>query len=73
MDYIWEIGQDKLVIPNGMAERVKGRITNIRESRYSDTKFLYVEYIDPRDGTEYGGWFNDQTGTPANMDEIYNS
>lgn len=73
MDYIWEIGQDKLVIPNGMTERVKGKITNIREAQYSDTKFLYVEYIDPRDGTKYGGWFNDQTDKSADKNEIYNS
>jgi hypothetical protein len=28
-DYIWEVGQTKLVIPNGMTEKVKGVILNI--------------------------------------------
>lgn len=74
MTYIWEIGQTKLVYPNGMTEKVKGTILNIRESRSgADTKFLYVEYVDPRDGTKYGGWFNDQTDCPAHAEEMYNS
>ena len=72
MDYIWKIGQTKLVIPNGMTEKVKGTITNIREAMYGDTKFLYVEYIDPRDGTKYDGWFNDQTDKPIDSyKELY--
>ena len=70
MEYIWEIGQTTTIVPNGMTERVKGTITNIRESRSGDTKFLYVEYIDPRDGTMYGGWFDDQTDRPVHAAEM---
>ena len=72
MDYIWEIGQRKLVVPNGMTEKVAGTIANIKEAKHSDAKFLYVEYIDPRDGTKYGGWFNDQTDHPATAYEMNN-
>ena len=70
MNYVWEIGQTKSIFPNGMTERVRGTITNIREARSGDTKFLYVEYLDPRDGTKYSGWFNDQTDRAVHAAEM---
>ena len=70
MEYIWEVGQTAAIIPTGMTERVKGTIVRIKEARWSDTKFLYVEYIDPRDCTKYGGWFNDQTDCAAHAAEM---
>lgn len=70
MDYVWNIGQNKLVIPNGMEERVEGLILNIKEANHGDTKFLYVEYTDPRDCSVYRAWFNDQTDRMATAVEM---
>jgi hypothetical protein len=69
-DYVWSVGQSKMVFPEGMTQKVKGKILRIREAAYGDTKYLYVEYTDPRDGTKYSGWFNDQTDRPAHAREM---
>ena len=69
-DYVWSVGQSKMVFPAGMAQKVKGKILRIKEAAYGDTKYLYVEYIDPRDGSKYSGWFNDQTDKPAHAREM---
>ena len=70
-EYIWEIGQTKMVFLKGLDHKVKGTISRIKESKHSKRKFLWVDYIDPRDGTKYGAWFDDQTdkvATPYEMD-----
>lgn len=69
-EYIWEVGQTVSVYPNGMNEKVKGKLLRVVENRGEGyTKFLYVEYTDPRDLCVYQEWFNDQTDKPARSGE----
>ena len=61
-----------MIYPHGMTEKVKGEILRTKESPWSDVTFLFVKYIDPRDGTWYTAWFNDQTDEMVYAREMHN-